>query len=267
MRRLDSILLLIALLAASACTVHSVRTVEQAYELDTVVGRGLDTQVKLISETGESTGWLPSSALVMSGNMLCVRATGEPWSQIQAVRVTDLTDANIANILVGLPRSIRVVHLGNGEARLETDGEDLSAWLGSAAHDRSDVRVQRYHVMVWDTWFGPLTWRQLGRAARPMLGWPISGTSAQLRDVDAASSALLTAIAAPAIVLAAGVAVAGRVSSPLPSDQPPRPRGQPRATDAPLELVGVVAEAQRSSAPGAWRPRACNLRGSREAQP
>lgn len=287
-RCLETIATVATLVAAGCATPAStVRKVEHPDELRGVIDRDLSTQVRLISATGESTGWLPSAELVRVGDLICLKSDDLPWSQITAIRVSSLTDANIGAILVDLPRPIRVVHLGSGATRLETGGIDLAPWVRSAAHDPADVGVARYHVMAWGAWRGPLTWAELQRASRPLLGWPVAGASAELRDINtggdtsggAGASAAIVALAIPFVIIAAGISVAGHMSSPLPSDEPWRPRRGRRATDAPLALVGEAVKRPRDGAEGqgpsrgspraagSWAPRPCYRSLPPEAKP
>jgi hypothetical protein len=257
----------VAILTTSSCSVHSVRTIEHPAAIRALIGKGDSTEVRLISATGASTGWLPSARLVMVRDNVCLQATERPWKNVEAVRVSNLTDANISAILVDLPRSIRVVHLGHGEIRLETGGRDLSKWLRSVAHDPVDIAVPRYHVMAWQVWLGPLTWSELARAAQPMLGWPIAGTTAEVREVNAAASVGLTVAAVPVVLLAAGISVVSRARVPFPSDAPPRQRQQrPVGADPPGALVDAILEGERES-PGTWSPRPCDLNALRKAKP
>jgi hypothetical protein len=242
-----------------ACAVPAVRKVEGTAGLRSVVYGTDEVEVRLISEAGQSTGWLSSAELKLVGDMVCMESPEPPWERVTAVRVTDLTDANIAGILTDLPRSIRVVHLGNGEAGLETEGEDLTPWVKSTEHPSSDRRVPRYHVLEGEDWRGPLTWVELKRVGQPLIGWPVAGTSAEVRDgsIDASSSIAATIIAAPFVIIAAGIAVAARVPSVGPSDSP-RGRRDTSKADAPLELVRSVGESASTSAGSTrWFARPC----------
>jgi hypothetical protein len=271
-RRLYQVLLTMMILTA-ACAVPAVHKVDGSavHKVDgsdihkvggpaglrSVVYGTNETMVRLISRTGQSTGWISSAELKVVGDMVCMESRAPPWRQVTAVRVTDLTDANIAGILTDLPRWIRVVHLGNGEARLETDGEDLTPWVQSTEHSSSDHRVPRYYLLEGEDWRGPLTWVELKGGRRPLVGWPIAGTSAEVRDgsIDTSSSIAATIAAAPFVIIAAGIAVAARVPSVGPSDSPQRRRDTTKA-DAPLKLVRSVGQAQ-SASPGTWGALPC----------
>lgn len=258
----------LAIVLAAGCTSYSTRIVDDPARWRAAVGNDGSEEVRFISASGRSTGWLATSRLVIVGDAVCLRSSEPPWSRVSAVRVSQLTDSNIAATLVDLPRSIPVVHLGHGEVELETRGQDLTSWVTSVAHDPADAAVARYRVTAWQISLGPFTWRELARVGNPMFGWPIEGTTAELRHVDVARSILLSALAAPVVVAAAGIAVAARTPSPLLSDEPPRLRSEEsgtRAADLPVVLVGAAIEAQGTDPHGTWSARLCNP--SFEVQP
>jgi hypothetical protein len=255
-----SLQLILLTILTGACAVPAVRKVEGPAGLRSVVYGANAVDVRLISESGQSTGWISSAELKLVGDMVCMRSPEPPWERVTAVRVTDLTDANIAGILTDLPRSIRVVHLGNGEARLETEGEDLTPWVKSTEHPASDRRVRRYHVLEGEDWRGPLTWAELKRVGQPLVGWPVAGTSAEVRDgIDTGASIAATIAAAPFILIAAGIAVAARAPSVGPSDSP-RGRRDTSKADAPIELVGSIGQSATSGedrSGSRWGARPC----------
>jgi hypothetical protein len=243
-----------ALLAviATGCAVHDTRVVN-----DPARWQGDDGELRLIRKSdGATTSWIPRSELVIAGAAVCKR-NHHPWKSVTAVRVAQLTDANIAAILVDLPRSIRVTHKGGGVITLATDGRDLSRWLGSRAHDPADAGVRRYHVEAWGVWRGPLTWLELADAGTPMLGWPVEGTRAERRDLATGKTIAVSLLIIPVFVVAAGIAVAAQTPSPFPSDGPSR-RRDPHAGEAPLKLL---LEGAPPEPPGTWGPRPCHTIG------
>jgi hypothetical protein len=250
-------LLASAILAAQGCVVHSTRKVAESAALHGLIGGKDQTEVRLIAPDGTSTGWIAASNLVFVGDMICGRSNDPPWRRIAAVRVTGLTDANIAAILVGLPRSIPVRHLGGGEVRLETNGRDLTRWFDSVAHDPSDVGLSRYHALAGDHWRGPLTWAELRHGPEPRAGWPVAGTSAELRSVDVPASVAVSVLATSAILIAAGIAVIAHVPDFLPSGGPRQAGGGSGLADVPLALTDATLRRRRTALSGSWRPLPC----------
>lgn len=248
--------LLLLWLLGAGCTVHSTRRVEGT-NLSASVGRNNRDEIRLLAGDGRATTWLPSSRLVVVGQMLCVQLTDREWAHVDAIRIAQLTDDNIAAILVGLPRDVRVMHRGGGEIELETRGRDLRGWLRSAAHEANDRGVPRYRVMAWQAWLGPFTWTQLGLQSKPMPGWPIAGTTAEIRRVDIAGSIALTAVAVPVVLLAAGFAAIVHAPLPIPGDGSAE-RSRPSDHGDAWRAAGALADAaNRSAQLEAWPPISC----------
>ena len=214
------------------CVVRTTTVVEDPGRVRAMLDSGSSSgDVRLHSSSGLLTSWLPRSSLVVVGDLACVRPSQRAWQTVAAIRVSELSDENIAAILVDLPRTIRVEQRGGGEIELATGGDDLSGWLNSRAHDPADRGVRRYAVFTAG-WSEPVTWGELAHAGRPMVGWPIAGTTAELRKVDPVTSIVLSVIAAPAALLLVGVLVAPQVVR-LPSDNPPHERHHSVLADLP----------------------------------
>lgn len=244
------------LLVLSACVVHSQREVADPAQ---PVRAGGSAELRLRSAAGAATGWLPVDRLVVVGDKICVRPAGAAWASVTAIEIDQLSDDNIAAILVDLPRDIRVNHLGRGTISLATNGRTLTRWLRSVAHDPRDVGVARYRVLAGDRWSEPMTWADLPSAGRPpQYGWPTLGTTAEVREVSVAGTIAVTVAVAPFVLIAAGIAVAATV--PLPDGNAPDPiadRERARAGARPLEAIGRLGEAAARSHPGSWAPMPC----------
>ncbi len=236
----------------AGCVVRSTKAVQEPGRVRALLKTSSSSsagEIRLHSPSGSVTSWLPRSSIIVIGGLACVRPPERAWQTVAAIRVSELTDANIAAILVDLPRSIAVVQRAGGVIELTTAGRDLTRWLSSRAHDPADVGVRRYEVFV-ARWSEPVTWRELARAGRPVVGWPIEGATAELRKIDPLTSIVLSVIAAPAAVLLLGAIVAPQVVR-LPSGNPPPAPSHSVLADVPL------GHSPPADLPGTWAASAC----------
>lgn len=243
-------LVLISTLTTAGCVVHSSpRVADPEQFLRTKCG-----PVRVVARDGQMTSWMPSEALAVVDNALCVRSAERPWKRVDAIRISQLTDGNIAAILAGLPPSVGVAHRGSGEIELATGGADLAAWLSSRAHDPSDV-APRYLVQSWEVWRGPLTWRQLASAGRPLLGWSLADATVERRKVNVPGTIALSALAVAAIAVIAVIEIAAR-STPRRRDTPDQSLSL-RHTETAIALISLGNAAANELPPGTWLPRPC----------
>lgn len=243
--------LLVVVVVGTACRIHRVSKVEDPSQVGAALRSSKDVTLRLVSPSGSRTEWLSRSHLVVVGDRVCVR-NDAAWSAVTAIRVTKLTDANIAAILVDLPRTIRVTHLGNGAIELATAGRKPTAWMRSRAHDPADRGIPRYSLQLNGTWSEPLTWSELASGAALMDGWPLAGATAEVRDVDVVSTVAVSIVAAPLLVGIAFVDLAPRASVFPGEGGPPAPR-----SGETIDGLTRVVEASAAGASGTWARRAC----------
>ena len=249
-----------SVLLVSGCVAYSTRTIDNPSAMHGAFDDD-QSEVQLISPSGATTSWIAAWRLSIVGDMICLRMGQSPWTQVSKVRVSQLTDATVALILGQVPYGVDVRHLLGGAVELDTEGHDLTRWVTSRAHDPEAEAIARYEVEVLGRWHGPLTWPELARLGTWMAGWPVHGTSAQVRRVSVASSVALTVLAAPVVLVAAGIAVVGRASFPMPRDdrspRESRAPGELAARDVPLALVAASTDTQTFELAGNWPTRPC----------
>src|SRR5690606_34736387 len=153
---------------------------------------------------GDRTTWIPAWRLSVVGDMVCLHRSESPWSRVESLRISRLDDGNVAAILAALPLGIEVRHLGSGVVEVQTRGRDLTRWVRSRVHDPEQVPIARYEVKLPGGWAPSLTWQDLVHLGAWMVGWPIAGTSAEVRRVDVARSIALSIVSVPAVLAVAG---------------------------------------------------------------
>jgi hypothetical protein len=188
----SSVLICLLLSLQAGCILHSTQTAITPEDIAKKVTSGGRGELRLTSATGQTTGWIERDRTMIVGDTICVRNRTRRWTNVESVRITGLTDATIALVLVDLPAAYEVTHLGDGKVELVTRGRNLTPWVKSAQHrepdESADLQPLNYYVKTWGRWRGPFSWSELKKAHSPKLGWPLLGTQAEFRKVDIAST-------------------------------------------------------------------------------
>ncbi len=245
---------------ASGCVEYSTRTVDRAPAIHDAFDDE-ESEVQLISPSGAMTSWIAAWRLSVVGDMICLRMTDSPWTHVSNVRVSHLTDTNVEVILGQVPYGVDVRHLQNGGVELVTDGHDLTRWVTSRIRDPETEATPRYEVEVQGRWHGPLTWPELRHLGTWMAGWPVHGTTAEVRRFSATRSVAMTVLATPFVLLAAGISIGAHAPFPVTGEDrhahEARAMDELAARDVPLALIAASLDARTSEVAGNWPARPC----------